>query len=233
MPSRILREGILTSERVNKLAPQAELFYRRLMSVVDDFGRYYAHPALLRAACYPLRVDEVSEADIASWLTEVESAGLIALYAVDGKRYLEIIDFRQQVRAKESKFLAPPILISTCEADDKRLRSIREADDSDAHTDDYTSTHAPSIRGDPRGVKFSPPTVEEVVAYCAEQKNSVDPQQFVDFYTANGWVQGRGKPIKDWKAAVRTWERNGFSRNNGDGVKSRIPTAEEWLADES
>ena len=35
-----------------------------------------------------------------------------------------------------------------------------------------------------------------------------DAEKFVDFYTVNGWVQGKSKPIKDWKAAVRTWERN-------------------------
>ena len=113
MPNRIIREGILTSERVNRLAPQAELFYRRLMSVVDDFGRFTAHPGLLRSACYPLRVDEVREADISRWLAEVQLAGLIALYAVAGKGYLEMIDFRQQVRAKVSKFPAP---------DDEQLR---------------------------------------------------------------------------------------------------------------
>lgn len=56
--------------------------------------------------------------------------------------------------------------------------------------------------------KFEPPTVEEVKAYCLERNNSVDAEKFVDFYTVNGWVQGKGKPIKDWKAAVRTWERN-------------------------
>lgn len=54
--------------------------------------------------------------------------------------------------------------------------------------------------------RFTPPTVEEVRAYCKERGNRVDPQRFVDFYTANGWTQGRGKPIKDWRAAVRTWE---------------------------
>lgn len=62
MPSRWLREGILTSEKVDKLCPQAEILYRRLMSVVDDWGRYYANPALVRAACYPLAVDRVREA---------------------------------------------------------------------------------------------------------------------------------------------------------------------------
>lgn len=55
---------------------------------------------------------------------------------------------------------------------------------------------------------FVPPTVLEVADYCVERKNSVDAEAFVNFYTANGWVQGKGKPIKDWKAAVRTWEKN-------------------------
>lgn len=55
---------------------------------------------------------------------------------------------------------------------------------------------------------FVPPTVLEVAEYCVERKNNVDAEAFVNFYTANGWVQGKGKPIKDWKAAVRTWERN-------------------------
>lgn len=64
--------------------------------------------------------------------------------------------------------------------------------------------------------RFVPPTVEEVAAYCKERGNTVDPQHFVDYYSANGWVQGRGKPIKDWKAAVRTWERN----NAQKGVNS-------------
>lgn len=57
--------------------------------------------------------------------------------------------------------------------------------------------------------RFVPPTLEEVRAYCHERKNTVDPERFHDYYSANGWVQGKGKPIKDWKAAVRTWERNG------------------------
>ncbi|HWB00775.1 MAG TPA: hypothetical protein VG713_19920 [Pirellulales bacterium] len=55
--------------------------------------------------------------------------------------------------------------------------------------------------------EFVKPTVEEVRKYCLERKNGIAPEEFVDFYDANGWVQGDGtKPIKDWKAAVRTWE---------------------------
>lgn len=57
--------------------------------------------------------------------------------------------------------------------------------------------------------KFTPPTLEEVKAYCAERKNAVDPQHFLDYYTANGWKVGKNA-MKDWKAAVRTWESNGY-----------------------
>lgn len=58
--------------------------------------------------------------------------------------------------------------------------------------------------------RFTPPTVEEVRAYCQERQNNVDPEKFVDYYTSNGWVVGKSK-MKDWKAAVRSWERNNFS----------------------
>lgn len=106
MPTRILRDGILTSERVARLGWSEEVFYRRLMSVVDDHGRYYALPALLRAACYPLHLDKVSDADIGKWLTVCVTAGLVSVYpASDGKRYLEILDFNQRVQSK-SKFPA-------------------------------------------------------------------------------------------------------------------------------
>ena len=53
---------------------------------------------------------------------------------------------------------------------------------------------------------FIPPTLEEVVSYCKERNNSVDPQKWYDFYSAKGWMIGKNK-MKDWKAAVRTWER--------------------------
>ena len=57
-----------------------------------------------------------------------------------------------------------------------------------------------------RAPRFTPPSVEEVTDYCWERRNHIDPQRFHDYYTANGWTQGKGTPIKDWKAAVRTWE---------------------------
>ena len=54
---------------------------------------------------------------------------------------------------------------------------------------------------------FKPPSVDDVRAYCTERGNNVDPQSFVDFYESKGWMIGKNK-MKDWKAAVRTWERS-------------------------
>ena len=54
---------------------------------------------------------------------------------------------------------------------------------------------------------FAKPTVEEVKAYCAERKNNVDPDKFIDFYESKGWLIGKN-PMKDWKASVRTWEKS-------------------------
>ena len=55
--------------------------------------------------------------------------------------------------------------------------------------------------------RFTPPTLDEVIAYCKERGNSVDAERFVSFYESNGWKVGKN-PMKDWRAAVRTWERD-------------------------
>lgn len=73
---------------------------------------------------------------------------------------------------------------------------------------------------------FVPPTVEEVQAYCCEISASIDPSAFVDYYAAQGWVYGKaGKQMKDWKAAVRNWNRrekqNGGNNGNRTGIDQR------------
>lgn len=67
-------------------------------------------------------------------------------------------------------------------------------------------------KGKSKGIKtartrFTPPTLDEVKAYCLERGNAVDCERFIDYYTANGWKVGKNS-MKDWKAAVRTWERS-------------------------
>ena len=63
----------------------------------------------------------------------------------------------------------------------------------------------------PTTKRFNPPSLEEVQAYCKERNNNVDAERFLNHYTSNGWMVGRNK-MKDWKAAVRTWERSSFDK---------------------
>lgn len=107
MPNRILRDGILDSELVDRLGPEAEVLYRRLMSVVDDYGRFSADPRILRAKCYPLRVDQVRPEQISNWLASCVQAGLVETYAVEGKPYLLFLRLGTP-RAKVSRYPPPP-----------------------------------------------------------------------------------------------------------------------------
>lgn len=108
MPDRIVREGILDSEAVNALSFGAEVFYRRLLSCADDFGRFTANPVLLRARLFAMKLDTVSPQAIREWRAECVKQDLIRLYEVDGKEFLEVSKFNQRLRAKRSKWPLPP-----------------------------------------------------------------------------------------------------------------------------
>lgn len=62
--------------------------------------------------------------------------------------------------------------------------------------------------------RFVPPTLQEVSEYCASRNNGIDPAAFIDHYTSNGWKVGKSA-MKDWRAAVRNWERNHIDRPAG------------------
>lgn len=84
----------------------------------------------------------------------------------------------------------------------------------------------------PKRTRFTPPTVDEVSAYCKERKNTVDAQRFVDFYASKGWKVGN-QPMKDWKAAVRTWEqRDRFPQQPARQVTAQQYTQRDYTEDE-
>lgn len=90
-------------------------------------------------------------------------------------------------------------------------RGVETSVQTSVDTSVETSVHEPKVK------RFQKPTLAEVSAYCLDRKNSVNPNKWFDYYEANGWKVGKNA-MKDWKAAVRTWENNGYSsgiKNNG------------------
>ena len=198
MPSRWLREGILTSERVDKLSPHAEVLYRRLMSVVDDYGRYYASPALVRAVCYPLAVDRVREADILRLLAEVQDAHLIVRYTVHGKHYLEMLDTNWLKRSKP-KFPSQ---------NGEDVQSDMKSQVSDDGTE--CAQHA-------RRLRAVAPVVEVVVGNEIEIEGAKKNVAFGDF--DRWWLV---YPKKSGKEAARKAYGAAIKRLKADGQTAKI-----------
>ena len=112
MPNRYVREDAIESEAVNRLGWQAEVFWRRLINRVDDFGRHTANRELLRASIFPLHLNKVSGADVGKLLLECEHAGLLSTWkGEDGREYLAMHNW-EKGRAKERKYPSPPAAIA-------------------------------------------------------------------------------------------------------------------------
>ena len=106
MPNRYIRDGWKSSDKIDLLQGNtAESFYLRLCLSVDDFGRFDGREVILKSALYPLK-SEIRTADITRWLAECEKAGLLAMYYVEDKRYVEVLNFNQKIRIKNSKYPA-------------------------------------------------------------------------------------------------------------------------------
>lgn len=109
MPNRILKESVTTSYEVDNLTADEERFFYRLIVVCDDYCRMDARLSVLRAKCFPLKIDIIKDKDIKRWLSALQKQNLIKLYEIDGKNYIQMTTWEahQQVRAKRSKFPAP------------------------------------------------------------------------------------------------------------------------------
>lgn len=86
---------------------------------------------------------------------------------------------------------------------------VNDRDEQEEEREEYINKNISKEEStkEERPKKFKPPTVDEVRAYCQDRGNNVDPDKFVSYYAARGWKLNRS-PMVDWKAAVRTWERN-------------------------
>ena len=239
MPNRIIKESICTSDNLDTLTWFEEVCFYRLIVNCDDYGRMDARPAILRARLFPLKT--ITDKQIKDALKSLRSAGMIDLYIVDGRSFLQIRTWEahQTIRAKKSKFPSPVDAVKEPEnicmqmqADENMSEHMQEdASKCPRNPIQSVSESESNTNGGaqdkpaPRAHRFGPPTLEEVAAYCLERQNKVDAQRWLDYYEANGWKVGKN-PMKDWRAAVRNWERNGFGTSKPDATGSVRPVKE-------
>ena len=227
MPNRILKESICVSDSINQLKWFEEVLFYRLIVNCDDYGRYDGRPAIIKNKLFPLK-DDLTLKVVTDAINKLASAGLVILYKYEDKPflYLPTWELHQTIRAKKSKFPPPEenlqaseIICKQMHADASRCMQMHAnvpVIQSESESESYSESYSEEAHASKR---FSEPTVEEVSAYCRERGNNIDPQRFVDYYTSNGWMVGRNK-MKDWKAAVRTWEKKEYSTGSKNSEKS-------------
>ncbi len=199
MPNRILKESICASDSIDQLSWFEECVFYRLMVNCDDYGRFDGRVSIIKNRLFPLK-EGLKPKIVEQALQKLAAVGLVVLYESDGKPFLYLPTWEkyQTIRNKQSKYPDP----NTC----KQLQSIET--NCNQLNANVPVIQYNTIQSESNTIgRFIPPNVEQVTEYCKERNNNIDPQSFVDFYTAKGWMVGKNK-MRDWKAAVRTWEQN-------------------------
>jgi hypothetical protein len=190
-------------------------FAKSIKRIKKAADRAAAYDAIVDYALYGILPDLDKLPDAAAIVFELSKPNLDSSRrkAENGKR-----GGNSEAKGKQEQTGSKP------EANGKQTGSKKEIEDKkeiekEKENECYISPQPPT-----GGKRFVPPTVEEVKAYCIERGNSVDPEAFVDFYTSKGWKIGNN-PMKDWRAAVRTWERNDKGKHTGTAESS---TPKKW-----
>lgn len=162
---------------------------------------------MLKSELFPIK-EGVTKKAVEDAINRLASVGLLQKYEVSGMPYVCFPkwEMHQRIRTKHRKYPAPP---EGSEALDSNLQQIaadcgRLPPESEIESESESNPNPKEKPRVPRS--FTPPTVAEVEAYCRERGNRVNAASFVDFYASKGWKVG-SSPMKDWQAAVRTWER--------------------------
>lgn len=234
MPNRIIKESICTSENLAGLSAEAERLFYRLIVQCDDFGLMFANPNVIRSRCFQLTSDAIKEKYMISWLAELEAAGLIFFYEVDGKRYLKYTKWErhQQRRASNPKYPLPEqgsaVLISNDISGNQTQSNVPESSNREANT---RVENEKRIRTRDAGKLTLAPLVhlsadehQALIEKHGEEAVVWMIQRLQDYKESNG------KTYKSDAAAIRSWVAGAWEdekrRRGRDHPSDPLP---DWL----
>ncbi len=207
---RMFAKTIVLSDAFLDMPLSARCLYFTLGMLADDDGFVNSPKSIMRQA--GASTDDMNLLMAKRFILAFDS-GVIVI------KHWRIHNYIQKDRYKESKYMEEKATLmidqngayTECIQDvstlDTQVRLGQDRDRIELGEGSLGEDNGDSATPPPtRSKRFIPPTVDEVRDYCFERGNSIDPQRFVDYYTSNGWMVGKNK-MKDWKAAVRTWEQ--------------------------
>lgn len=197
---RMFAKSIVLSDAFLDMPLSARCLYFTLGMLADDDG-FVGNPKSIMRQCGASQDDMLTllqKRYLLSW-----DSGVIVI------KHWRMNNYLQNDRHKSTTYLEE---LSTLEIDERGAYTEKKNTMyTDCIQNVYTGKNSIDKNSIGKNNIFKPPTVDDVKAYCIERGNSVDAQSFVDFYEAKGWMIGKNK-MKDWKAAVRTWERGTRSK---------------------
>lgn len=238
---RTIKPEFPQSESMGRVSRDARLLFVNLWPICDDHGTARGNSRMLASLLFPY--DDDAPQLIEGWIQELEREGCIVRYDSAGSSYVHVVNWPKHQKidrpGKPQHPLPGSLAIirepsrtfdsgSGIRDQGPRTKEGGQAPATDVAAPNPTELHQPTKR-------FVKPTIEEVAEYCAERRNGIDPQEFIDSNDAKGWRVGKTHtPMKDWKAVIRTWEamRKGglFSsrerpRESFDDEESRVADA--------
>ena len=194
----------------NSLPANARLLYGEITALCNKEGYCWATNS------YFAELYGVSKKTISAWITALSKKGYILSHIRYKEGTPEILDRYLEICGGVYRKIGgtPEILDRYPENCGEGIPKNRDTPIPKKVTDNITRDNITRMNNTyevdngakaPRAARFTPPTLEEVRAYCAERGSNVDPERFIDFYSSKGWMVGKNK-MKDWKAAIRGWE---------------------------
>lgn len=235
MPQRFLKPGITSSPKWDSCSWVAQSFYIRLITLVDDFGRFEANASLLRSMAFPLRED-IRTPQVQKLMQELQANQLVDFYTnSDGKDYLQVLNWTERPRADHSKF---PPFDDNCKplfgAAGTLTTNVVNMTASDVSPPTNVDSPRPRLRSSFLDQTFIHPrakargTLTQLKKFAAELGlPESDGEACFHKWEGNGW-KNNGKAIVSWEATMRSWQAHGFMpsqkiNGNGKHYKPRDP----------
>jgi hypothetical protein len=239
---RMFTKKVTDDDNFMSLSSSAQALYLHLMMSADDDG--FSNQVSISMFKAHASVQDLQALLEKRYIYQFDNGVIVIKHfrmanALRKDRYTPTV-FKEELAKLELKDNgAYTWLPDGCQAVAKRLPQNSIGKDSidkvsiEEDSIEYNPPYNSPKGGNKKNNVFVPPTLDEVIAYCNERNNNVNPETFISFYESKGWMVGKNK-MKDWKASVRTWEQKDKQKEQSkgssyiDAIKNRVSDVDNW-----
>ena len=208
MPNRVIKDSIKSSAQIDSLTWFEEVVFYRLIVSADDYGCFDGRSTFLKNVLFPTK-ENVTKKAVEDAINKLASVGLLCKYTVSGMPYLFFPTWEKHQRLRNKHRKYPEPLDSNPPSNDRQMTANCHSEielEVELEKELEVGLEKKVKKKRVRSHVFTPPSFEEVEEYARLRGNLVDPKRFFDYFSASEWHDSTGKPVKNWKQKMITWE---------------------------